>query len=337
MRVQARPVWRWVHGMCARWWRQARLHPVCKHHWLRIEACERAVRAHLPLQHPLRLYLRAVQGVQAEHCLLGDQQRQLRALHRRPLWQPREPLRPHKVPAVPQRLRAQVGTGQVGAGAGRLRALHGAPLLRLQHQSTACLGCAEGYTIKGGKCVACPQHCLSCDSKGPSTCDPYTPNDSLPKLGCEPGYGLGSKGGCVPCTDKHCTACQNNAGVCATCDNGFASIGGKCLACKKAHCSTCDGTLTTCLGCAPGWGRDVAGGCGVNCTKSTGDPLCQACSTSPTICDACQDGYSKRLDAKGQLRCQPCKVANCKSCFIAPSICSVCADGHSLRPNGTCA
>ena len=102
-----------------------------------------------------------------------------------------------------------------------------------------CVKCMDGYALVGGRCSACPDHCLSCAEVG--TCD-----------ACESGYFVNESGVCSSCDSvKGCATCSSER-VCRSCVDGYYLEGTRCLKCS-AGCVRCD-ARDYCFNCTGSFG-----------------------------------------------------------------------------------
>lgn len=82
-----------------------------------------------------------------------------------------------------------------------------------------CVGCADGYTLSGGRCVACNDECATCAIGQPATCtecaEAYFMTDSnrcAPKRICVEGTYESNPGS--PTQDRTCAQCDPQCGAC---------------------------------------------------------------------------------------------------------------------------
>ena len=212
-----------------------------------------------------------------------------------------------------------------------------------------------GLDVATRACAPCDKaaHCLSCDRRGPGTCDaPELCGGGRERWMAEEAWVLDDAGACAKCA-PHCRSC--NASGPAKCDAGFCtstsayvayglSPEGTCAPCP-ADCAACT-YAEQCTRCRPP--HQLVDGACIRCSD-----YCLACRV-PGECDVdrCHDGFGlssagtatvvsadapeppAQVPPRRCLRCTP----GCRKCTWADR----CEPGHcetglAVSSNGTCA
>ena len=144
-----------------------------------------------------------------------------------------------------------------------------------------CATCNEGFTLFGGGCETCIEHCQTCDSN-PAKCDRCKEGWASPDATSKSCLTPCKLGNCHQCADGSTTACK----VCKTGYRLTASL--TCEKCAVANCSSCSADINKCdfataaNACLPGYFylNDTCAACEVGCRLCDNDGQCLACNTT---------------------------------------------------------
>lgn len=182
---------------------------------------------------------------------------------------------------------------------------------------TVCTSCGLGYQLQSGSCLPCSDSlCMVC-SASLSTCTE-----------CFKG-SVNDVGTCTQsnCLDQNCLACPSTS-VCEECGSGYALNNGTCDPCLDVNCINCayNSGVDFCLQCFSGYVNDK----GTCLASKCNDTNCLTCTTDPTACEVCGQGYGLQEGS-----CVPCSDSNCLNCERNPSYCMSCYIGFA-NDNGSC-
>lgn len=95
---------------------------------------------------------------------------------------------------------------------------------------THCFNCTKGHELRNGKCMPCPDKCLTCNNNACAL--------------CADGFTLNSNNVCIQKCKLPCLSCgDNQPTVCTKCQKGSSLVNGQCVfdtSCASDYsCSYC--------------------------------------------------------------------------------------------------